>query len=121
MEAHMRAGHKRRVVLIVEDDALIRSDFVSEFNWQGWTVLDTGRGEEAIALAEDNHIDVLLTDIQLIGSLSGWDVAEAIRARRPELVVVYASGSPPDRARLVRGGLFFGKPCDPAEVVSTCH
>ena len=97
----MCADHERPVVLVVEDDPLIRSDIVSEFNWQGWHVLDTPSGEQALALAEENDIDVVVTDIQLGGLLSGWDVAEEVRSVHPDVPVIYTSGNAPDRTRLV--------------------
>ena len=55
----MRAGPARPVVLVVEDDALVRSDIVSEFCWQGWQVLDTSTGEDALALTADHHIEAV--------------------------------------------------------------
>lgn len=116
----MHGSGGRRVALIVEDDALIRSELVSEFNWQGWQVLDTERGEEAIALATEHHIDLLVTDINLGGALTGWDIAEAVRVRRPDLTVVYASGNPPDSTRSVKGSEFVGKPFDPADLAQKC-
>jgi CheY-like chemotaxis protein len=117
----MRADHERPIVLVVEDDPLIRSDMVSEFNWRGWHVLDTPTGEEALALAGDNDIDVIVTDIQLGGLLSGWDVAEEMRNVDPDVPVIYTSGNAPNYRRLVCGALFFGKPCDPVKVVDTSH
>jgi CheY-like chemotaxis protein len=79
MEARMRADNGRRVVLVVEDDPLIRSDIVSELDWQGWQVIDTGRAEAALEVINTGQIDVLVTDIDLGGSLSGWDLGEAVR------------------------------------------
>jgi hypothetical protein len=49
MEAPVSAH--RLIALIVEDDVLIRADIVSEFDWQGWKVLDTGDGEQALTIA----------------------------------------------------------------------
>ena len=61
----MRAGQAGLIVLVVEDDALIRCDVVSELSAQGWDVLDAPSGDAALALAKDNRVDVLVTDIQL--------------------------------------------------------
>lgn len=117
----MPTDHTRRVVLVVEDDELLRSDIVSEFSWQGWRVLDTASGEHALALAQKNRVDAVLTDIQLDGLVSGWDVAEAVRGVWPQVAVIYTSGNAPDTSRLVQGGVFLDKPCDPAQVVDTSH
>ena len=58
-------------------------------------------------------IDILVTDIQLAGKLTGWDVVEAFRATQPTMPVIYASASAPDPSRLVPESLFFRKPYDP--------
>jgi CheY-like chemotaxis protein len=116
----MRAGPARPVVLVVEDDALVRSDIVSEFCWQGWQVLDTSTGEDALVLTADHHIDAVFTDIKLDGPMSGWQVAEAAREANPDLPVIYTSGNAADLQRQVPGSLFFGKPYDPAAVIEAC-
>jgi DNA-binding LytR/AlgR family response regulator len=66
------------------------------------------------------NTNFLFTDIQLGGPLSGWDVAEALRAQDPELAVVYASGKSADGARQVSRSLFFAKPYKLAEIVDAC-
>jgi DNA-binding response OmpR family regulator len=111
----------RLIALIVEDDVLIRADIVSEFDWQGWKVLDTGDGEQALTIAKENRVDLVITDIQLGGPVNGWDVGEAVRNKWPDAVVVYTSGNAPDRSRLVPKGQFFDKPVDPAQVVIACQ
>jgi hypothetical protein len=65
----MRAGQAGLIVLVVEDDALIRCDVVSELY----------------------------------------------------AAVIYTSGNTSDRSRLVRGGVFFNKPCDLGQLADTCH
>ena len=49
--------------------------------------------------------------------LTGWDIAEALRATRDDLPVIYTSGNAIDRTRQVPESLFFDKPCEPAVVV----
>jgi CheY-like chemotaxis protein len=66
-------------------------------------------------------VDVVFTDIGLNGSSSGWAVAEAFRARRADIPVVYASGNAADRSRRVAGSLFFNKPYQPAEILRACE
>lgn len=41
----------------------------------------------------DLSIDIVFTDIQLIGSASGWDVADYVQADRPNVLVLYAWGN----------------------------
>lgn len=52
------------------------------------------------------RIDVVFTDIQLAGILTGWDVAEQFRAANPDLPIIYASGNAVDRSRRVQCSLF---------------
>ncbi len=117
----MSADPPTRVVLVVEDEWLVRENIVSELKAQGWSVVETASGEHALAFLATDEVHLLVTDIQLAGAMDGWDVAHAVRAANPDLPVIYASGNAPDAARRVRGSLFFNKPYDPAAVVAACH
>ena len=58
-------GHKARVVLIVEDEFLVRCGVADEFREAGYIVVETPSGEEAIALCKsDTAIDIVFTDIK---------------------------------------------------------
>ena len=76
---------------MVEDELVIRFDVVEALKDGGWLVFETSFGEEALALMDQHHLDVILTDIQLAGTLTGWDVARAARQRWPAVPVVYMS------------------------------
>ena len=117
----MRACPTARVALVIEDEWLVRNNIVNELRERGWTVVETATGEEALALLANREVDVVLTDIQLAGPMTGWDVAHAARTARPDLPVIYASANAPDPSRRVEGSLFFGKPYDPADVAAACH
>ena len=97
----MLAGRTPFVVLVVEDEWLVRNEISSEFNAQGLQVLEAASGEAALELFNMSPIDILFTDIQLEGELSGWDIAEALRASKPDLAVIYTSGNSADRSRQV--------------------
>ena len=72
------------MVLVVEDDFLVRCSVAERLREAGYTVVDTPSGEEAIALCKsDMAIDIVFTDINLIGAASGWEVAECFPADRP--------------------------------------
>jgi CheY-like chemotaxis protein len=113
----MRADPATRVALVVEDECLVRDVMVSELKASGWSVVETATGEEVLALLAANEVDVLLTDIRLAGSMSGW----AVRAIEPHLPVIYASGNPSDAALRVEGSLFFSKPYLPGDIVEACQ
>jgi CheY-like chemotaxis protein len=116
----MRASRPAPVVLIVEDEWLVRSLVATEFASQGWVVLEAAKGEGAVDLIKDNDVDIVFTDIQLAGDVSGWDVAEALRKAKPDVPVVYTSGNANDRTRQVVGSLYFDKPYDPVAVIEAC-
>ena len=117
----MRACPTTRVVLVIEDEWLLRAAIVSELKERGWIVVETATGEDALALLAGREVDVVLTDIQLAGPMNGWEVAHAVRTAKPGLPVIYASANASDPLRRVAGSLFFGKPYDPAEIVEACH
>jgi two-component system, response regulator PdtaR len=102
----------RPLVLVVEDEALIRMSAVYMLDEAGFDVVEAGSADEAIALLETNtRIRIVFTDIDLPGSMNGLRLAAAIRDRWPPIELVLTSGhihveeeDLPDR------GLFLAKP-----------
>jgi CheY-like chemotaxis protein len=83
-----------RVILVVEDEWVVRAAIAEELRGAGWQVLEASSAEDAIALDEaGQRIDILFTDIQLAGGLSGWDLAEHFRALEATLPIIYTSGN----------------------------
>ena len=98
------------VVLVVEDEFFIRRDIAERLRQSGYVVIETGSGEEAIALCRSAiPIDILFTDINLLGPATGWEVAQRFHAGRPGGSVLYTSGNPVDRAKCAHG-TFIPKP-----------
>ena len=114
----MQALAENRVILVVEDEWILRLEIVSEMELEGWTVLESSTGEEALNLiGEGRKIDFLITDIRLAGALNGWDVAEGWRKAQAALPVIYTSGNVINDDRRVPGSVFLSKPCRVAEIV----
>ena len=110
------------VVLLAEDQWLIRADMAGGLEHAGWAVVETGTGEGAVEqLRNENEIDLLVTDIQLAGYLSGWDVAEAARKVRPDFPVIYVSANPRNPSRQVQGSVFLSKPCSCSQVMDAAR
>lgn len=110
------------VILVVEDDWLLRQAMASEMRNAGWHVLEASTGEAAVTLPEKvGQIDLVVTDIRLAGELTGWDVAQSIRARFSDLPVVYVSGNSVDSERMVSRSTFLGKPCAPSDLMRACR
>jgi CheY-like chemotaxis protein len=109
------------VVLLVEDEWLVRDTAAKALRGAGWEVLEASSGERALVLLQSGQqIDIVFTDIQLAGALSGWDVAERGRESQAAMPVIYTSGNSVDRSRRVQDSLFFEKPYDPAKVADAC-
>lgn len=67
------------VVLLVEDEVLIRRHLFVMMQKMGYTVAgETGTGEEAVELAESLKPDLIVMDIRLAGSISGIEAAQRI-------------------------------------------
>lgn len=110
------------VAVVVEDEWLIRMELADALASAGVKVFEASAGEEALAYLEADHpIDVLITDIRLLGEMSGWEVAEAFRRAHPDIGVIYASANPPLKERQVPGSVFFAKPAPMPQLVETCH
>jgi CheY-like chemotaxis protein len=112
-------GHHGAVVLVVEDEFFIRSNIATYLRDEGYFVIETGSGEEAIGLCRsDTSIDIVFTDINLIGPATGWDVAECFRVERPDVPVVYTSGKSSEAHRCVLGITFVAKPYKSADILT---
>ncbi len=102
-------------ILIVEDEALVRFDLVDFFADAGWRVFDAGDADEAIAIL-DRHkeIRVVLTDVQMPGSMDGVKLAHYVRGRFPPTILFVVSGNVPIRDdELPERTTFLPKPFDP--------
>lgn len=110
------------VILVVEDDWLLRQAMASEMRNAGWQVLEASTGEAALMLPDTaGPIDLVVTDIRLAGEMTGWEVAQGIRSRFSDLPVVYVSGNSVDSARMVSRSTFLGKPCAPSDLMRACR
>jgi CheY-like chemotaxis protein len=78
-------------VLVVEDEDVVRGLVRQVLEGVGFQVLVARSGEEAFRLAEQHHVDVLLSDL-MMPNIGGQEVAERLRAAHPELKVLYMSG-----------------------------
>ena len=65
-------------------------------------------------------IDMIVTDINLGGSASGWDVAKRFRSEQPDMPVVYISGEQFDPERCVRDSVFVAKPYQHTDILGAC-
>lgn len=105
------------VVLVVEDEFFVRWDIAERLRASGFVVIESASGEEAIALCKSAiPIDIVFTDINLLGPTTGWEVARCFHAERPNGSVLYTSGNSVDRAKCTHGA-FMPKPYRHQDVV----
>ena len=115
-------GAKAIVVLVVEDEFFVRDGIATTLREAGYSVVECGSGEQAVALCRSvAPIDVLFTDINLGGSVNGWEVAERFRMDRPDGAVLYTSGEEIDPNRCCPDSVFVAKPYLHNDILSACE
>lgn len=114
---------KAAVVLIVEDEPLVRFCSVQTVQEAGFEAIEAANADEAIAILERRRdIRVVFTDIHMPGSMDGLKLAHAVRHRWPPIKIIVTSGRDRiDQRDLPDGGRFFAKPYDPAAIRDTLH
>ncbi|MEA2739364.1 MAG: hypothetical protein QOH05_2671, partial [Acetobacteraceae bacterium] len=80
-------------VLLVDDETAIRMLVSEVLEDQGYKILQAEDGPAGLRILESTvRIDLLITDVGLPGGLNGRQVADAARARRPDLKVLFITG-----------------------------
>src|SRR4051812_50008510 len=81
------------VILVVEDDALLRLDAVELVKEAGLIAVEAANADEAILILECRaDITVIFTDIDMPGSMDGLKLAHAVRHRWPPVKIIIVSG-----------------------------
>jgi len=105
-----------RKVLVVDDDPVVGRSFDRVLSGKGYAVITASSGQEALTKLETEEYDVVFTDIKMPG-MSGLEVVERVKERRPWLpvVIVTGYGSPANEARAEGAGVsgFLRKPLSP--------
>ena len=80
-------------ILVVEDDNIVRMLIVDVLEELEYQVLEAADAAQALGFVQDqaSHIDLMMTD-QGLPDMKGTELAEKVRALRPELPVLFASG-----------------------------
>jgi CheY-like chemotaxis protein len=107
------------VVLVVEDEMLLRMRTVDMVEDAGFTSVEAVDADEAVAILESrSDIALLFTDIQMPGSMDGLKLAHAVHERWPPIKIILVSG----QLRLANIDIpadsrFFGKPLEAREMI----
>jgi len=82
----------RKIVLVVEDDVLLRLAISETLREAGYFVLEAATSESAMVLLASYDVALLFTDIKLDGVLDGTALARVARRHRPDVIVIATSG-----------------------------
>ena len=112
---------KRPVVLIVEDEILVRMNAAEMICDACFDVVEARNADEAIEILEASpNIHVVFTDIQMPGSMDGLKLARFVRSRWPPIKIVATSGFVKiGTDDLPEGSRFLPKPYRPEQIVAT--
>jgi two-component system, response regulator PdtaR len=107
------------VILIVEDEALIRLSAVGMLEDAGFRMIEAANSDEALGLLEaDSDVQLLFTDVEMPGAIDGLALAKQVRDRWPHIRIVITSAKrqlQPDE--LPAGSRFELKPYGPDAVI----
>jgi CheY-like chemotaxis protein len=108
------------VVLVVEDEMLLRMRAVDMVEDAGYTSVEAVDADEAVTILETrSDIALLFTDVQMPGSMDGLRLAHVVHKRWPPIKIILVSGA----LKLAKSDIpvdsrFFGKPLDAKEMIA---
>jgi CheY-like chemotaxis protein len=116
---NMPKSDHRMVVLAVEDEPIVRMSMADFLDDAGFKVFEAVNADEAIALLQArSDVQVVVTDIEMPGSMNGLEMARVVRVRWPSVGIVVTSGRVrPGSHDLMDGVVFLSKPYLPDAVI----
>jgi DNA-binding response OmpR family regulator len=110
------------VIMVVEDDKLIQELVKDALTEGGFEPSIADSGEEAVTLlrANDGHYRALVTDINLRGTMDGWEVAKQEREIDPAFPIVYMTGAAGEQrsSHGVPNSVLLNKPFAPVQLMT---
>jgi two-component system, response regulator PdtaR len=112
--------NRRTIVLLVEDEVLVRWATAAVLREAGYQVLDVERADEAMPILEErSDIAVVFTDVNMPGRMDGQTLAFEVNRRWPGIGLLVTSGDVRTRApRLPAGSRFLAKPYSDVDLIS---
>ena len=123
--AEAQAGSKivggNELILIVEDDAMVRKYVRTQIEGLGYATLEAANAAEALEVIDANaQIDLLFTDVIMPGAMNGRQLVDEALRRRPGLKTLFTSGYTENaivhHGRLDSGVLLLAKPYRKSEL-----
>jgi DNA-binding NtrC family response regulator len=113
-----------RVVLVVEDEAVIRMSAAAVLQDEGFGVLEAEHGDEAKVLLESQagEVHVLFTDVHMPGEMNGLQLAHHTSWRWPWIAIIITSGRGTlRRADLPEDCRYLSKPYQHDHLIAHCR
>lgn len=108
-------------ILVVDDDRVTRDLLQEVLSEEGYQVVTSGSGEEALEIGKQECFDVIISDMKLGSELNGLDVLRAYKSVQPEseVILITAFGSMETAIEAVKAGAFdyLSKPFKIEEVI----
>jgi CheY-like chemotaxis protein len=108
------------VVLVVEDEMILRMRVVDMVEDAGYVPVEAVDADEAMAiLLSRSDIALMLTDVQMPGSMNGLQLAHAVHERWPPIRIILASGQLKlSGSEIPLDSRFFAKPLQSDEIIA---
>ena len=108
-------------VLVVEDEPLVSMALADELERAGFTVLEAANAAEGIKLLEsDDTIRLIITDVDMPGSMDGLMLAAAVANRWPPIRIIVVSGHRSvEITDIPDGSVFYSKPYKGEEIIGS--
>ena len=110
------------IVLVVEDEFIIRLNAVQIIEEAGYTALEAVNADDAIKILEQRgDIDVVFTDINMPGTMDGLEMARTIHRRWPPIALIVTSGRVLSTPAEMPSGRFLPKPYAGQQLADALH
>jgi CheY-like chemotaxis protein/GAF domain-containing protein len=119
VEVTQRAACGPAMILLIEDDDLVRQTFEDALSFEGHRVTAVGSAQRALTALDEQHFDLVITDLSMPG-MSGLELARRVKQREVAIPVVLISGWVQDDRQVAAAGidLVVGKPCAIEELLA---
>ena len=106
------------IILVVEDEVLIRLDLAQQLRSAGLTVLEASTAHEAIMILQTTEgVALVVTDVRMPGEIDGLGLAAWIRLERPDLKIIVLSGHIPALRLATLADAALAKPVKPGRLL----
>jgi CheY-like chemotaxis protein len=100
----------------VEGETLVRISTARHLRDLGFTVVEARNADEALEILDHFHVDVVFTDIAMLGHIDGLGFTRWLRQHRPTVKLIVTSGAEATSAAAIGYDMFLSKPYRPVDL-----